>query len=158
MGLNEFQLRLVSDLSEFIQESGDIQGDFYLRVKSVHCLKVRERLRGENYGFSYFVDLCSVDYLGEVPRFEVVVHLVSREKEERIRIKCRVPDETLTLPSITRFWNAANWQEREAYDMYGIHFEGHPKLDRILSAPNVTEFPQRKDYPLKGKRDPGEDL
>jgi len=158
MGLTEFQSELVQALGPQIKESGEARGDFWIRVDSDHYLSVLDQLRGEPYRFSYFIDLCGVDYIGESPRFEVVVHLESRERKERVRVKCRVPDETLTIPSLSSRWTASNWQERETFDMYGIRFSDHPNLTRILSAPDVTIFPQRKDYPLKGPRDPGEDL
>ena len=157
MGLN--QSLILENLGSAIVKSGEFRNDFWIQVKGEDLLRAIEFLRAhEELSLDSFIDLCGVDYKDRAPRFEVVVHLFSQRHHHRLRIRCLVPDETLTVPSLTRFWKGANWQEREAYDMYGIHFEGHPKLDRILSAPDVTTFPQRKDYPLKGEREKPENL
>ncbi len=150
----EVQKLIVDGLSGKMIESGEYHGDFFLKVSSDHYLNVIDFLRthGE-LQFDSFVDLCGVDYLGQTPRFEVVVHLFSQPKQIRIRVRCQVPDSTETIPSLTSRWKGANWQEREAYDMYGIRFDGHPELKRILSAPEVKDFPQRKDFPLRGARE-----
>ena len=155
MGLN---LGLLKELfgSKLI-ESGDYRGDLWIQIRAEDLLPVIDQLRTDpKLKFDWFVDLCGVDYLGKHPRFETVVHLRSMELGHQIRVRCQVPDESLTVPSLTGFWPAANWQEREAYDMYGIRFQGHPNLTRILNSPGTEEFPQRKDYPLRGKREPKE--
>ncbi|XXT20714.1 NADH-quinone oxidoreductase subunit C [Sorangium sp. So ce429] len=99
-----------------------------------------------------FVDLTAVDYLwrGDVPRFEVVCHLRSFERNHRIRIKARVGDEEgngAEIDSIVPVWKGANWFERECYDLLGIVFRGHPDLRRILMYPEFEGHPLRKDYP-----------
>ena len=97
-----------------------------------------------------FVDLCGVDYLGVRPvRFEVVCHLRSLEHAHRVRIKARVGGEDgsgATLDSLVPVWRGANWFEREAFDMFGIVFRGHPDLRRILMYPEFEGHPLRKDY------------
>jgi NADH-quinone oxidoreductase subunit C len=138
---------------------GEFHGDYWIQFQAEHLPEVLEFLRSHPLlKMDSFVDLCGVDYRPRVPRFEVVTHLFSLMHHHRIRLRYLVPDETLTTPSLTSFWPAANWQEREAFDMYGIHFRGHPNLQRILSPPGATEFPQRKDYPLRGSREEPEDL
>ena len=127
-------------------------------IKGQDLHAVVDELQSESFGFNAFVDLCGVDYLDKSPRFEVVIHLYSPKHKGRIRIRVMVPDVDLSIPSITSYWKGANWQEREAFDMYGIKFKGHPKLERILSPPGSDVFAQRKDYPLIGGRAALEDL
>jgi NADH-quinone oxidoreductase subunit C len=104
--------------------------------------------------FEMFVDLTAVDYLlvkidlQQIERFEVVYHLHSLSKGHRIRLKCPVPEDDCQIPSIHMLWDAVNWYERECYDMYGIHFEGHPNLTRILMYEQFQGHPLRKDYPV----------
>lgn len=101
---------------------------------------------------NYIVDVLGVDYYTERPRFEVVYHLYSLSKKHRIRLKVRV-DEGGSVPSVTHIWSGANWPEREAYDMFGIIFTGHPDLRRIYMPEDWEGFPLRKDYPLRGYKD-----
>jgi len=103
--------------------------------------------------FDMAMDLTGVDYLGEEPRFEVVYHLYSLEKKHRVRIKARVPEDDPTIDSVIPVWVGMDWYEREAYDMYGIVFRGHPNLKRILMYESFVGHPLRKDYP-KAKRQP----
>ena len=100
----------------------------------------------------YLVDVIGVDHLTAVPRFEVIYHLYSIPNRFRLRLKVKL-DDAESIPTVTGIWPAADWPEREAYDMYGIQFEGHPNLKRIYMAPDWEGFPLRKDYPLKGYRD-----
>ncbi len=103
--------------------------------------------------FDLAMDLTGVDYLGEEPRFEVVYHLYSLEKKHRVRIKARIPEEDPEIDSVIPVWIGMDWYEREAYDMYGIVFRGHPNLKRILMYESFVGHPLRKDYP-KAKRQP----
>jgi len=97
---------------------------------------------------SLLSDVTVVDYRGRTPRFEVVYQLNSLAKRHRLRVKVGVPEDDTTIPSATAVWRSANWGEREAYDMFGIRFEGHPDLRRILLYPEFEGHPLRKDYPL----------
>lgn len=99
--------------------------------------------------FVYVADITAVDYPERTPRFDVVYHLYSIDKNHRIRIKTGV-DEGKGIPSVTGIWKGANWFEREIYDMFGIEFENHPELRRILLTDDWAEHPLRKDYPLQG--------
>lgn len=153
------QKYIVEKLGSKITASGEHQNDFWIKTWGKDLISVVEFLKDdEKCYFDSFVDLCGVDYLKTKPRFESVIHLYSTKNKQRIRIRVLVDDETLTVPTITNFWKGANWQERESYDMYGIKYDGHPDLRRILSAPGVEVFAQRKDYPLKGEREIDEDL
>ena len=99
-----------------------------------------------------FVDLCAVDYPDRDPRFEVVLHLYSVPRRHRIRVKARIGDsegDNAELDSITDLWPGANWFEREAFDLMGVTFKGHPDLRRILMYPEFEGHPLRKDYPAQ---------
>ncbi|WP_028747942.1 NADH-quinone oxidoreductase subunit C [Rhizobium mesoamericanum] len=102
--------------------------------------------------FNFLSDICGVDHYPEVPRFEAVYHLYSLPNRWRVRIKCWLDDPPV-VPSVTGVWRTANWHEREAWDMYGIRFDGHPDLRRIYMWEGFEGFPQRKDFPLRGYRD-----
>jgi NADH-quinone oxidoreductase subunit C len=97
-------------------------------------------------GFDTFVDLCAVDYFRRQPRFEVVVIVFSLEQLRRLLVKVGVPGGEPALDSLTPLWPGANFYEREAYDLFGIHFSGHPDLTRILLPDDWEGHPLRKDY------------
>jgi NADH-quinone oxidoreductase subunit C len=94
----------------------------------------------------------AVDYLGANPRFEVVYNLVSTSKNHRVRLRVKVPEAELSVPSITPIWRGADWFERYCLDMYGIQFPGHPDPRRLLMYDEFVGHPLRKDYPLKGRQ------
>ena len=96
-----------------------------------------------------FIDLCGADYPGRERRFDVVYHFLAPHFNRRIRVKVET-DEVTPVPSIIELFPAANWFEREAYDLYGIQFSGHPDLRRILTDYGFEGFPLRKDFPLTG--------
>ena len=99
----------------------------------------------------YLVDLCGADYMGKKEkRFEVVYQLYSIPLRHAIRLKAEVPETDLKIDSVMPVWIGADWHEREAYDMFGIVFRGHPDLRRILLPESWEGFPLRKDYPLQG--------
>ena len=110
------------------------------------CLFCRDSL-----GFNYLCDLSGVDHLGEDPRFEVVYELYHMANGEWLRLKVRVSEDNLDVPSVTNVWATADWHEREAFDMYGLRFTGHPDLRRILMWDGYPFHPLRKDFPLGGK-------
>ena len=103
--------------------------------------------------FTQLIDICGVDYLGHTPahpqRFAVAYHLLSLSLNQRIRVKAYL-NEGESIPTISTIYPAANWYERETYDMYGIPFEGHPDLRRLLTDYDFEGFPLRKDFPLEG--------
>jgi NADH-quinone oxidoreductase subunit C len=107
--------------------------------------------------FSQLIDLCGVDYSGygdggwDGPRFAVVYHLLSVELNHRLRVRAFAPDDDLpVVESVTTIWPAANWFEREAFDLFGIVFTGHPDLRRLLTDYGFVGHPFRKDFPLSG--------
>jgi NADH-quinone oxidoreductase subunit C len=103
--------------------------------------------------FDMLIDLTAVDYIAETPRFELVYHLFSLQHNHRVRIKARVAEESAEVDSVVSIWPAANWMEREVWDMYGVRFRGHPDPRRILLYEEFEGHPLRKDYP-KEKRQP----
>ena len=103
----------------------------------------------EKEDFRYCVDVTAVDWKKREPRFDVVYHFYSFSKNDRVRVKCGVADGQ-EVPSIAEVFLAANWSERETYDMFGIRFAGHPDLRRILTWEGFNGHPLRKDFPLEG--------
>jgi NADH-quinone oxidoreductase subunit C len=105
--------------------------------------------------FVFAADITAVDFLPHEPRFEVVVHLVSLgvagfgDTARRLRVKIRVPGTDPRMPTLSGVWKAMNWGEREVYDLFGIHFDGHPDLRRILMPEDWDGYPARKDYPVQ---------
>jgi len=102
--------------------------------------------------FNYLSDLTCVDWYPSEPRFEVVYHLFSIPKKERIRLKARVDGSSPVIESVTSVWPAANYYEREVFDLFGVRFTGHPNLQRIMMPDNWEGHPLRKDYPVEGYR------
>jgi NADH-quinone oxidoreductase subunit C len=101
----------------------------------------------------HLLDLCGVDYnTKKTPRFEVVYNLYSIPLMHMIRVRALVPEDDCKIKTVTSVWKGANWHERETFDMYGIVFEGHPDLRRILMPDDWEGYPLRKDYPLKGPK------
>ena len=102
--------------------------------------------------FNYLSDLTCVDWYPQEPRFEVVYHLLSIPKKERVRLKVRLAGGSPALESITSVWPGANYFEREIFDLFGVRFTGHPYLRRLLMPENWDGHPLRKDYPVEGYR------
>jgi NADH-quinone oxidoreductase subunit C len=125
-------------------------GDLTILVDPARIVEVVTFLRDDPAcRFVSFIDLCGVDYPGRERRFDVVYHLLSPAHNTRIRIKVEA-DETTPVASIIDVFPAANWFEREAYDLFGILFSGHPDLRRILTDYGFEGHPLRKDFPLTG--------
>jgi NADH-quinone oxidoreductase subunit C len=127
-------------------------GDATASVKVSRVADVMRFVRDELV-FDMLMDLTAVDYLGETPRFEVVYHLYGLDSNERLRIKARVEESDARIASVTGLWASANWMEREVFDLYGIDFDGHPDMRRILLYDEFEGHPLRKDYP-KERRQP----
>jgi NADH-quinone oxidoreductase subunit C len=110
------------------------------------CLHARDTL-----GFSYLIDVSSVDHFGNEPRYEVVYELYSMKDCVHLRLKISVSEDDCTVPTVSDIWPTADWHEREVYDMMGIQFSKHPDLRRILMWDGYPYHPLRKDFPLQGK-------
>jgi NADH-quinone oxidoreductase subunit C len=153
--------RLIDDLPGAVRESHAKLGDTTAFVEAARLVEVMTHLRDE-LEFEMLMDVTAVDYLGRSPRFEVVYHLYSVARNQRIRIKVGLHDGStdgegadakLAVASVTDVYPSANWMEREVFDMYGIGFDGHPDLRRILLYDEFVGHPLRKDYP-KERRQP----
>jgi len=137
-----------------ILETGTQHGNEWVRVAPTAWQQVAEFLRDDpGTQMDMFVDLTCVDRLPREPRFDVVLHLYSIEKKHRVRLYAGVSEKVPVIASLVSVWPGANWFEREAFDMYGVRFDGHPDLRRILMYPEFQGHPLRKDYP-KEKRQP----
>jgi NADH-quinone oxidoreductase subunit C len=125
-------------------------GELTLTVARSQILSVLKVLRDDGRcRFEVLIDLCGVDFPGRENRFDVVYHLLSPRTNQRIRVKLET-NETDAVPSATAVFSVADWFEREAYDMYGILFAGHPDLRRMLTDYGFQGHPLRKDFPLTG--------
>ncbi len=125
-------------------------GELMLRVEARSLIKLLTFLRDDqNCQFKQLVDITAVDFPERRPRFDVVYNLLSHKQNQRIRIKVGV-DEDKPVPSACEVYSAANWFERETWDLYGIFFDNHPDLRRILTDYGFEGHPLRKDFPLTG--------
>lgn len=148
-------LRVLETLKEkfgdAIVETHSDFGDDTAVVRPEKWKEVCRFLRDDpSMAFDMLVDLCGVDYPDRTPRFEVVIHLYSVGKRQRVRLKSRVGDaegEGAEIDTVADIWMGSNWFERETYDLMGISFKGHPDLRRILMYPEFEGHPLRKDYP-----------
>lgn len=111
--------------------------------------EVMEALR-DRWGFRYLIDVTAVDFHPRNPRFQVVYHLWCHERNALLRVKTWVEGDPPSVPSMTALWSTANWHERECFDLFGILFDGHPDLRRILLPQSWEGHPLRKDYPTEG--------
>ncbi len=150
--------RLQDTLGDKITQSRIALGELTIEVAAADWLEVARRLRDEpGLAFDMLIDLAGVDYSAYKDgawagrRFAVVLHLLSVAKNHRLRVRTFCPDDDFpVLPSLVEVWPAANWFEREAFDLFGIVFEGHPDLRRLLTDYGFIGHPFRKDFPLSG--------
>jgi NADH-quinone oxidoreductase subunit C len=103
-------------------------------------------------GYNFLDDLTAVDWYPSSPRFQLSYHILSHSHKEYIRLRVLLPGENPTVESMTSVWPSANYYEREVFDLFGIHFEGHPNLRRIMLPDEWEGHPLRKDYPVEGYR------
>jgi NADH-quinone oxidoreductase subunit C len=156
--LDALQAALEAALGARITQFKRERGEITITVSVADYLVVARQLRDDaTLGFEQLIDLCGVDYSSyrdmpwDGPRFCVVTHLLSLANNWRVRLKVFATDDDLpVVPALTPTWNAANWFEREAFDMYGIIFEGHDDLRRILTDYGFIGHPMRKDFPVTG--------
>jgi NADH-quinone oxidoreductase subunit C len=146
--------RLRGGVADAVLASHAFRGDATAIVPREKLVEASRFLRDDpELRFDMLLDVTAVDYLGRVPRFEVVYHLYSLPLNHRIRIKVPLEESDPRLPSLVPIWAGADWLERETWDLYGIVFEGHPDLRRIYLYEEFHGHPLRKDYP-KEKRQP----
>lgn len=124
-------------------------GDDIISIARESLLDIVNFLKEEPYAFTMLCDLTCVDYMGEDKRYEMVYHLFSLSHNLRLRFKTRLAEKDGKIASLTPVFANANWLEREVYDMFGIHFSGHPYLRRLFMYDGFEGHPLRKDYPLR---------
>jgi NADH-quinone oxidoreductase subunit C len=148
--LKDLADHLAAHLGPAILKSGISFGELTIEVEAGEIVKAIRFLRDDPAcRFVCFTDICGVDYPQREKRFDVVYHLLSPYKNQRIRVKISTDDMT-PVPSIVEVFPAANWYERETFDLYGVLFSGHPDLRRILTDYGFEGHPLRKDFPLTG--------
>ena len=151
MAISDLTTRLQEKFQGSILDLSEYNGEISINVKGLAILEILSFLKTD--GFNFLVDLTAVDNLtlGGYDRFAVVYHLLSHENVERIVVKAYIHEEKPSLPSVESLWKTANWQEREVYDLYGIEFEDHPNLIRIMNPDEFNGYPLRKDFPRQGR-------
>lgn len=156
--LEKLEQALKTVLGERILELKNALGELTIVVSAAEYLQVMRDLRDHSDTcFEELIDLCGVDYstyadgVWDGSRYAVVTHLLSIKNNWRLRVRVFAPDDEMPLvSSLTDVWNAANWYEREAFDLYGILFDGHNDLRRILTDYGFIGHPFRKDFPVSG--------
>jgi len=159
--LRTVSARVGEHFGDEVRSIEDHLGQLTLEVSRPRYHEVCQFLRDDpECGFVQLMDLCGVDYLGyraeapgepdSGPRFAVVLHLLSIPRNHRVRIRTWLDDDHAITDSVTDVWNSAGWYEREAFDLFGIVFDGHPDLRRILTDYGFVGHPFRKDFPLSG--------
>jgi NADH-quinone oxidoreductase subunit C len=149
-GLRETSAHLMQVLPDDVLSSEVVRGELVVWVKRPSVVRVLTVLRDDpKLSFTQLLDVCGTDYPQRPERFEVVYHLLSMNRNVRIRIKLAAAEET-PVPSVAGVFPCADWLEREVWDMYGVFFSDHPDLRRILTDYGFEGHPLRKDFPLTG--------
>lgn len=151
MGPREVVEMLKNFFPSSIRDVSEHQGQVSVTVNKDRIKNIMRFLHdGPEFTFHFLSDLCGVDYKGKKePRFEVVYNLYSLKNNILLRIKAQVAEDDLSIDSVCDVWAGANWRERECYDMFGITFNDHPDLRRLLMPDDWDGFPLCKDYPLQ---------
>ena len=147
--------KINSKFKGVILDTHNFRGDQTFTVQKNVLIELFKFLRDDpSLDFKFLMDLTAVDYLNRKDnRFEVVYHFYSLKHNHRLRVKVPVSEDDCTIDSVSSLWKTANWYEREVWDLYGIKFNGHPDMRRILLYEEFKGHPLRKDYPIN-KRQP----
>ncbi len=140
----------VQGLADLIVDAKWDRGELTLTVAPETIVAVAQA--AQRAGYNFMEDVTCVDWYPSEPRFQVTYHFLSHRLKQRIRVIARVSGDTPTIDSITGVWPAANFYEREVFDLFGVTFAGHPRLTRIMMPDNWNGHPLRKDYPVEGYR------
>jgi len=140
---------LRAKFGEAIQDTVVYAGERTVFVAKDKLVEVCTYLKSEQ-GFNYLVDIIAIDRFTEDDRFEVAYNLVAIYTSKRLRVQVRIDEDDLEVDTVTGVWRAATWYEREAFDMMGIRFKGHPDLRRMFLPEDFEYYPQRKEFPLLG--------
>lgn len=148
--LEDLGAHIRASMTNAIENVAERLGELTLSVRGEQIVTVLTFLRDDpRCKFTTLIDICGADYPERGKRFEVVYHLLSMHLNHRIRVKLEIDEET-PVPSVASIWPCADWFEREAFDMYGILFSGHPDLRRLLTDYGFQGYPLRKEFPLSG--------
>ena len=147
----EFAGRLKEKFGDLVSAPHEFRGEVSLQIVEADQIAEVCAFARSELGFDYLIDLSSVDNYGNDPRWTVVYELSAISHGVHLRLRTDVSEEKSELPTVSGIWPTADWHEREAYDMMGIRFKGHPDLRRILMWEGYPYFPLRKDFPLAGK-------
>jgi len=151
MTAKEAAQKLKQQFANDVREPTEFRGEITVTVAREQIVAVCKFLKGDaDAAFDLLTDVSGVDNYGEDPRFEVVYHLYSLKNRCWLRLKTKISEDDLAVDSVAGVWRTADWHEREAFDMFGIKFRGHPNLKRILMWEGYPHFPLRKDFPLAG--------
>ena len=151
MSAREFAQQLKARFGDCISEPKEFRAEITVQLSEAGRIAEICQFAKKELGFDYLVDISSLDNYGADPRWTVVYHLYGFGHHCHLRVKTDVSEEKSELPTVTGVWRAADWHEREIYDMMGLRFQGHPDLRRILMWEGYPYFPLRKDFPLAGK-------
>lgn len=145
----EQAIRLIREqFPDAVVRAGECRGQHWAEVRLEAVLDVCRWLRDDPaMAYDLLVDVTAVHWPDDPQPVEMVYHLYSYSRNDRLRLKARAAD-AAPVPSLTGLWKAAEWNERETYDMFGIEFAGHPDLRRILMPEDYTDYPLRKEFPL----------
>ncbi|MCX7866934.1 MAG: NADH-quinone oxidoreductase subunit C [Limisphaera sp.] len=146
----ELAQQLRNRFGGLLGEPLEFRGEVSLELSDPECIAEVCRVARDELGFDLLLDITSVDNFDQPPRWLIVYHLYSLRHRQLLRLKTRVSEEKSELPTVTTVWPAADWHEREIYDMMGVRFRGHPDLRRILMWEGYPYHPLRKDFPLGG--------
>ncbi len=147
-GLEVVVNRLREKFGESVLSVTEFRDEVTVRFKPEIWLEAHQFLKtDEDCAFNMLIDETAADYPLRPERFDVIVHLLSLSKVQRLRTKTQTSEH---IPSLVPLWRTANWHERETYDLFGIIYDGHPDLRRILLTDDWEGFPLRKDYPVEG--------
>ncbi|MBU6401234.1 MAG: NADH-quinone oxidoreductase subunit C [Verrucomicrobia bacterium] len=151
MTANDLAAQLAGRFAALLSGPTEFRGEVTLQLNDSEKIAEVCAFAKSDLGFDALLDLASVDNYGNDPRFTVVYELYGYGHRCHLRLKTSVSEEKPELPTVTAIWKTADWHEREAYDMMGIRFRGHPDLRRILMWEGYPYFPLRKDFPLAGR-------
>ncbi|GAB4409848.1 MAG: hypothetical protein OHK0039_13760 [Bacteroidia bacterium] len=148
--MSTFLERIQQDtIQDFIIDIRGYAGETTIEVRAEHILAVIRTLK-EKFAFNYLADITASDHYTDQGRFEVSYNLVNMSDRQRLRVCCRIEEDQPEVDSIVEVYTAANWYEREAFDMMGITFRNHPDLRRIYMPEDYEWFPMRKEFPMLG--------
>jgi NADH-quinone oxidoreductase subunit C len=147
--MSNIQINEYQEIEDFIVDTKEYAGELTIEVRPSAIVEVCTTLR-DKFGFDYLADITAVDYYTDEKRFGVSYNICNLKDPKRLRIMARIEEKNASIDSVIKVWPAANWFERECWDMMGIRFNHHPDLRRIYMPEDFEYFPLRKEFPLIG--------